>query len=84
MQQANNQQVNIRTLPAGLMACTVHTGDGLSLSLAFVALHRWMEEYGYQHAGPPRQIRLQHGEHLEPNQYITELQFPVEKRPQTS
>jgi DNA-binding transcriptional MerR regulator len=74
-----NGQVNIRTLPAGLMACTVHTGHALSLGLAYIALHRWMEENGYRHTGPLRQIRLRHGEHLESNQYVTELQFPVEK-----
>jgi len=77
--QTNDERVNIRILPAGLMACTVHMGSGLSLGLAFVALHRWMEENGYRHAGPPRQIRLQHGK-LEPNQHVTELQFPVEKQ----
>ncbi|GHO93544.1 MerR family transcriptional regulator [Reticulibacter mediterranei] len=76
-----HEPVNIRTLPAGLMACTVHTGYALSLGLAYIALHRWVEENGYRHAGPLRQIRLQHGEHLEANQYVTELQFPVEKLP---
>jgi DNA-binding transcriptional MerR regulator len=75
-----NEQVSIRILPGGLMACTVHTGNALSLGRAFVALHRWMEENEYRHAGPVRQVRLQHAEHLAPNQSITELQFPVEKR----
>jgi len=35
---------------------------------------------GYRVIGPPRQVRLRHGEHMDPNQYITEVQFPVEKQ----
>jgi effector-binding domain-containing protein len=75
-----NEQVTIRTLPGGLMACTVHTGNALSLGQAYVALHRWLQENGYRPVGPIRQVRLQRGEELNPNQYVTELQFPVEKR----
>jgi DNA-binding transcriptional MerR regulator len=75
----DNEQVKIRTLPADLMACTVHTGDMLSIGRAHLALHRWVNENGYQLAAPPRQIYLQHGEEMDPRQYITELQFPVRR-----
>ena len=51
--------------------------DGAAVS--YVALHRWMEEHEYRHAGPVRQLRLQHGENMNQYQYVTELQFPVEK-----
>jgi DNA-binding transcriptional MerR regulator len=72
-----NEQVSIRTLPGGLMACTVHTGDDLSLGRAYLALHRWMEDNGYSFAGPPRQVHLQRAEHMDPGHYVTEVQFPV-------
>jgi DNA-binding transcriptional MerR regulator len=72
-----NEQVSIRTLPSGLMACTVHTGDDLSLGRAYLALHRWMEDTGYSFAGPPRQVHLQRAEHMDPGHYVTEVQFPV-------
>ena len=76
---AGNAQITIHTLPASLMACTVHTGDMLSIGRAHMALHRWVRENGYQLVGPPRQVYLQHAEHMDPRQYITELQFPVRR-----
>src|SRR5262249_19275756 len=33
----SSEQVNVRTLPGGLMACIVHTGARLALGQAFVA-----------------------------------------------
>lgn len=74
-----NEQIRIRTLPGGLMACTVHTGEDLFLGRAYVALHRWMTDNGYRLVGPPRQVHLQHAEDIDPSQYVTEMQFPVEK-----
>jgi DNA-binding transcriptional MerR regulator len=74
-----NEQIRIRTLPGGLMACTVHTGEDLFLGRAYVALHRWMTDNGYRFIGPPRQVHLQHAEDMDPSQYVTEVQFPVEK-----
>ncbi len=69
---AGNEQINIRTLPGGLMACTVHIGNDLSLGRAHAALHRWMKDNTHQIIGPPRLVQLQRVD-----QYITELQFPV-------
>jgi DNA-binding transcriptional MerR regulator len=75
-----NELVSVRTLPGGLMACTVHTGDTLSLGQAYVALHRWMEDNRYRIIGPPRQVHLQSAEHMDPSHSVTELQFPVAKQ----
>jgi DNA-binding transcriptional MerR regulator len=75
-----NEQIAIRTLPGGWIASTIHTGDDLFLGQAYVALYRWMKDNGYQPTGSPRQLRLRHGEHMEPNQYVTEVQFPIEKQ----
>ena len=75
-----NEQISIRTLPGGLMACTVHIGDDLSIGRAHAALSRWVKDNGYQIIGPPRQVHLQRAEHLDPGQYVTEMQIPVEKQ----
>ena len=75
-----NELVSVRTLPGGLMASTVHTGDALSLGQAYVALHRWIEDNRYQIIGPPRQVHLQRAEHTDPRHSVTELQFPVAKQ----
>jgi len=75
-----NEQIRIRSLPSGFMACTVHTGDDLSLGQAYVALHRWMKDNGYRLTGTPRQVHLQRGEYMNPSDYVTEVQFPVAKQ----
>jgi DNA-binding transcriptional MerR regulator len=75
-----NEQIAIRTLSGGLMACTIHTGTDLFLGQAYAALYRWMKDNGYQVIGPARQVRLRHGEHMDPTQYVTEVQFPVARK----
>lgn len=76
----DNDQVVNRTLPGGVMACTVHTGADLFLGQAYAALYRWIQDNGYQVISPARQVRLSYSEQMEPAQYVTEVQFPVEKR----
>ena len=75
-----NELVSVRTLPGGLMACTVHTGDEHFLGQAYVTLHRWLEDNGYRLIGPPRQVHLQRAEHMDPRHSVTEIQFPVKKQ----
>ncbi len=75
-----NEQVNIRTLQGGLMACTVHTGSNVALGQAYAALHQWLEENKYQIVDVPRQLHLQHVSGTDAPAYVTELQFPVQKQ----
>jgi DNA-binding transcriptional MerR regulator len=72
-----NEQITIRTLPAGLMASTIHTGADLLLGQAYATLYRWMKDNSYQIIGPPRQVRLRYAMHMDPAQYVTEVQFPI-------
>jgi DNA-binding transcriptional MerR regulator len=74
-----NEQVQVRTLPAGLMACAVHMGHDLFLGSAYAALYRWMQDNHYQIIGPARQVHLRREKEMNPGQYITEVQFPVRK-----
>ena len=81
---SGNEQIGVRTLPGGLIASTVHTGDDLSTGQAHAALYRWMKDNAYRIIAPPRQVHLQRGEHMRADQYVTEVQFPVERRSQLS
>ncbi len=74
-----NEQVRIRTLPGGLVACTVHTGPDLFLGRAYLTLYRWMKDNGYHFTNPPRHIHLQRADEMDPNHNVTEVQFPVGK-----
>lgn len=75
-----NEQISIRTVPGGWMVCTVHTGNDLSLGQAYVALYGWVKDNQYQVIGVPRLLHLQRAEHMDPRQYVTEVQLPVEKQ----
>jgi DNA-binding transcriptional MerR regulator len=75
-----NEQIGTRTLPGGLMACSVHAGVDLSLGHAYTALYRWVKDNGYQIIGPPRHVQLQRAKDMDPSQYVTEVQFPVKKQ----
>lgn len=72
-----NDQIDIHTLPGGMIASTIHIGDDLSIGQAHAALYRWMKDNAYQIIGSPRQVRHQRAKHMHPSQYVTEVQFPV-------
>jgi effector-binding domain-containing protein len=77
----SNGTVKLRQMDAvPLMASTVVTDDFYKkvggLMPAYSALARWIEDHGYQIAGPPRELfygSVQHGD------LTAEVQFPVEK-----
>ena len=73
----DSEEVSTRTLPGGWVVSTVHTGSDLSFGQAFLALHGWVQENGYQVAGGPRLVYLQRREDLDISQYVTEVQIPV-------
>ncbi|HET8909868.1 MAG TPA: MerR family transcriptional regulator, partial [Ktedonobacteraceae bacterium] len=73
------EPIQIRTLPETLVASTVHTGDDLSLGQAYVALYRWLEDNGYRIVAPVRQLHLRRSPQLAVSEYVTEVQFPVER-----
>ena len=77
---SGNEQIRIRRLPSGSMACTVHTGDDLSIGRAYMALYRWMTDNGYWLNSSPRQVHLQRAEYMDPSHYVTEVQFQVAKQ----
>jgi len=76
---SDDEQIHMRTLSGGLVASTVHTGDGSVLGQAFAALYSWMRENGYRVIGYPRLVRLQYGEQEGFELPVTEVQFPVGK-----
>jgi DNA-binding transcriptional MerR regulator len=74
-----NEQVSVRTLPGGLMACIVLVGSNLSNGQAFVALYHWCENNGYRIIAPPRLVDLQPAENMERGQRVVEVQFTIGK-----
>lgn len=69
-----------RELPAAeSMACTVHHGSFATIGGAYAALLAWIEGNGYRVAGPNRELYLQGGSEQDNQNYVTEVQFPVER-----
>ncbi len=79
-QVADGDQVTIRQLPGIDAASVVHQGSMDGITEAYTALMGWIEANGYQIVGPSREIYLNGpGEGIDPADYVTEIQFPVQK-----
>lgn len=71
-------RVQVYELPGvETMASVVHQGAFASLGLAYRAMMNWIERNGYTIAGPCREIYLQYERDGDPDQYVTEIQYPV-------
>lgn len=76
----SNEQVWIYQLPGvETMACIIHHGSFESLGQAYNALLTWIEKNGYQIVGSTREVYLQYEREGNPNEYVTEVQVPIEK-----
>jgi effector-binding domain-containing protein len=77
----SGDRVKIRELPGvEQVASLTIQGSYEGLSDAYGRLLGWIEAQGYRIVGPNREIYLQGpGPDYEPPEYLTELQFPVQK-----
>ncbi|MDF2532432.1 MAG: transcription activator effector binding protein [Clostridia bacterium] len=75
-------RIKVKTLPAvDEMACLVHTGPYTTLPMAYGAISKYIQDNGYEVIAPPRELYLKGGWITDdPNEYVTELQFPVRRR----
>ena len=84
--QISSEQLNVHLLPGTeQMACLIHNGDLKSLGQAHLALTTWAETNRYRITGPAREVYLQglnpQTGKSDPKDLITEVQFPVERKP---
>ncbi|KUG02492.1 transcriptional regulator, merr family [hydrocarbon metagenome] len=71
----------VRELPGiEQAACLIHRGSFENLHFAYSALMKWVDDNGYQIAGPDREVYLVDPDECNsPDEYVTELQLPIEK-----
>ncbi|MBH1942510.1 GyrI-like domain-containing protein [Mobilitalea sibirica] len=76
----SNEKIAVYELPAvEKMACIVHKGPFSTIGKTFDALFSWIKENGYSKIGPIREIYHKgEWETNDTNEYITELQIPIE------
>ena len=91
----STQRVSVRELAGvEEMTCVIHHRPYETIGDAYAALMNWIETYGYRINGPDREVYLQCSDNdyedseligyadyvtLDPNDYVTEIQIPVEK-----
>ncbi|MCZ7546172.1 MAG: GyrI-like domain-containing protein [Anaerolineae bacterium] len=66
------------TPPARRCYCAEIALD-IPASGAYQAFGQWLEANGYHISGPSREVYLQYAPEMGPADYVTEIQFPVEK-----
>jgi DNA-binding transcriptional MerR regulator len=77
----DGEQVQVAELPAIEKAASViHHGPFSTLSHAYQAILKWIEANGYQISGSSRELNLEYERGGDQSKYVTEIQFPVEKR----
>jgi effector-binding domain-containing protein len=74
---ASSERVEATVLPGGPMAWTMHRGPYETMGAAYGAVYSWIEEQKRKPAGPPRDIYLTDPEKAPPEEYLTEIQWPV-------
>lgn len=76
----DGDRVKLSELPAvESMACVVHKGSFANLGQAYAAAGQWIDEGGYRVVGPSREVYLQYDREGDPADWVTEVQFPVER-----
>jgi DNA-binding transcriptional MerR regulator len=79
---SESERVKVRTLPAvESMAYTVHNGSFATISDAYNAIGKWINDNGYRIVGPCREVILKPakgGSQHDPKT-VVEIQYPVEK-----
>ncbi len=75
-----NDEVKVHELPkVETMACVVHHGKFDDFPQAYKVIMDWIEANGYKINGPSREVYLEYERNGDPANYVTEIQFPVEK-----
>jgi len=76
------EEFDRKELPAATMACALHKGPYTGIAGLYEEIFAWIGENGYQYVEgqPTRELFINlPGQTLDPEEYLTEVQVPVEK-----
>ena len=78
---SDGEQVKVTELPAvETMASVIHHGSFSTMNQAYNAILKWIETNDYHVSGPNRELNLEYERGGDQSKFVTEIQFPVEKR----
>lgn len=72
--------LGVKRVPGKLVASTMHKGPYETIEPTYHALAQWVTDEGYDMAGPPEEIYYSDPANTPPEEYLTEVLFPVSKR----
>ena len=74
------KDVTITIIASETMASVIHKGTLERMEYAYIALLGWIERNDYPIAGASREVALHYDPIGNPEDFVTEIQFPIRKR----
>jgi AraC family transcriptional regulator len=78
--EADESSCGIRDNPAVTVAFAMHRGPYETVGETYEHLQHWVSANGYAMAGPPQEAYFSDPDEVPPEEYLTEVRFPVIKR----
>jgi len=75
----NEHGLGIKHVDSAVVASTVYTGPYDQIAPTYESLMAWITEQGYQVVGAPRELYFSDPVEVPPEEYVTEIQVPVDK-----
>ena len=73
----DDKGLGIKIIAPRTLVTAMHKGPYDAVGAAYEALAAWLAEQGYETAGPPEEAYLTDPAEVPPEEYLTEIAFPV-------
>jgi AraC family transcriptional regulator len=71
--------VGVKKVAGGQVASTIHKGPFEQVGRTYEALGAWLAVNGFEMTGPPEEVYLTEPDKVPPEEYLTEIRFPVRR-----
>lgn len=75
--QPDAEGVGVKHVPEHAVAAAMHRGSYDGIATTYNMLAEWVVDHGYAMAGPPEEVYLSDPNDVPPEEYLTEVRFPV-------
>jgi effector-binding domain-containing protein len=79
-QPTDDSGCGVKRVGERLVASAMHTGPYETIGETYEPLGQWLFGQGYAIAGPSEEVYFSDPEEVPPEEYVTEVRFPVAKR----
>ena len=78
--QPSPGEVGVKSIPEMTVAYTTYVGPYDKMQPTYTDLMAWIADHGYEIAGPSQEVYLSDPNSVGPEQYVTEVRFPIKPR----